>query len=262
MRRLSRSPSVSRWFQIFVSAASLAALGGIASTARAQGPHAKRFTEAAEVVEAFTQNEARGIPIDLLARAHAVAVIPDVIRGGIIVGGRRGRGVLTVRGPDGRFTNPVLITLTGGSIGGQIGIASADVVLVFANEQSVRNIHSGKFTLGGDVTTVAGPAGRHTAVALTGKAEVYMYVRSRGLFAGAAFEGARLDVDEEGTALFYYAANSSARAFGAASAATPEVARHFLATLERAATAARPPGAGSAPPTDDTDEVRTFPLER
>src|SRR5690606_41990439 len=183
-----------------------------------------------------------------------------VIRGGFLIGGRRGRGVLTLRGADGRFTNPVLVTLTGGSIGGQIGVASADVVLVFANERSVRNIQSGKFALGGDATAVAGPSGRHTAVALTGNAEVYMYVRSRGLFAGAALEGARLDVDEEGTALFYYAASSTAPAFAPPSSATPAAARAFLDALERAA--AEPTPRTPGPPAEDTEEARTFPLLR
>jgi lipid-binding SYLF domain-containing protein len=168
--------------------------------------------------------------------------------------------VLTVRGTEGRFTNPVLITLTGGSIGGQIGAASADLVLVFANERSVRNIESGKFTLGGDATAIAGPSGRHNAVALTGNAEVYMYSRSRGLFAGAAFEGARLDVDEEATALFYYSANSTARAFGAPSSATPTAAREFLTALERAA-AVRRQSSTNAPSTQ-SEEAQTFPLAR
>src|SRR5690606_516142 len=243
----------------------LAALCGFASAARADAAHAERFADAVQVLAAFTQDEVTGIPIDLLARAHGIAVIPNVIRGGFLIGARRGRGVLTIRGAEGRFTNPVLVTLTGGSIGGQIGAASADLVLVFANERSVRNIESGKFTLGGDATAVAGPSGRHNAVALTGNAEVYMYSRSRGLFAGAAFEGARLNVDEEATALFYYSANSTARAFGAPSSATPAAAREFLTTLERAAAVPRPSSAGAPSPSPSqtqTEEARTFPLQR
>src|SRR5690606_34287610 len=111
----------------------------------------------------------------------------------------------------------------------------ADVVLVFANERSVRNIEDGKFTLGSDVATVSGPVGRHTTTALTGRAEVYAYIRSRGLFAGAVFEGARLDVDEQGTARFYAARGGRGAGFrkapgapstsGARRASTPRAAR-------------------------------------
>ncbi len=219
-----------------------------------------RFAHATQVITAFAADEVHGIPTDLLARAHGIAVIPNLVRGGLLIGARRGRGVLTVRGPDNRFTNPALITLTGGSIGGQIGVSSAEVVLVFANERAVRNIESGKFTLGGDVTTVAGPAGRNTAVALTGNAEVYMYARSRGLFAGAALEGARLSVDDDATAVFYYSRNSTERAFAAPSDATPAPARQFLAALERAATVSRP--STSSPGRAPAEEARTFPLDR
>ena len=87
--------------------------------------------------------------------------------------------------------------MTGGSFGAQFGAESADVVLVFANDRAVRNIASGKFTLGGDATAIAGPLGRRTQTAVTGRAEVYVYMHSRGLFAGAAFEGTRLDIDQE-----------------------------------------------------------------
>jgi len=261
MRKFSRSRSVSRLVSVVVSVVTVFVLFG-SSAARAESEHERRFAKAVEVLNAFTQDEITGIPIDLLARAHGVAVFPGVLRGGLLIGGRRGRGVLSIRGADGRFSNPVLVTLTGGSIGGQIGIASADVVLIFANDRSVRNIQSGKFTLGGDATAVAGPSGRHTAVALTGNAEVYMYVRSRGLYAGASFEGARLDIDEEGTGLFYYASKSTAPAFGPPDDSTPQPARAFLAALERAAGAPRlaAPAPSSIPRTE-TEETRTFPLE-
>lgn len=257
---------------VIAAAASLV----VAPPARADTDH-ERVGAAASVLHAFTSDEQGGIPADLLSRARGVAVIPNVIRGGFLLGARRGRGVLTVRTPDGRFANPAFITLTGGSIGGQIGIESADVVLVFANERAVRNIEDGKFTLGGDVTTVAGPTGRSTTVALTGRAEVYAYIRNRGLFAGAAFEGARLDVDEQGTARFYSAARG-ARAFDAPSGGTPESARPFLTVLERAAAAPTAPGsaarrdafdsqapkASQAPEAPEareaSEEARTFPL--
>lgn len=220
---------------------------------------AARFTDAAAVLTDLTADELTGIPADLLRRAHGIAVIPRVIRGGFLLGARRGRGVLTVRTSDGRFGNPVFVRLTGGSIGGQIGVESADLVLVFANERSVRNIASGKFTLGSDVSTVAGPTGRHTATALTGRAEVYVYIRSRGLFAGASIEGARLGVDEQGTERFYGA--SDARGFGPVSASTPRAAREFLAVLQRASTSPAPPGrASDGGATEATEEARTFPL--
>jgi lipid-binding SYLF domain-containing protein len=231
-------------------------------SAEAQSADDTKLAHAVEVLTALTADEDNGIPTQLIERARGIAVIPDVIRGGLILGGRRGRGVLSVRTPSGEWSNPAFITLTGGSIGWQFGVESADVVLIFANERSVKNIASGKFTLGGDATAVAGPLGRRSTKAVTFKSEVYVYSHSRGLFAGAAFEGARLDIDQDGSAAFY-AADAQTRPLEAVTAATPQSVRPFLASLQTAALAAGVPR--SAPrinhPPAEQEEAVTFPLE-
>lgn len=226
--------------------------------AQAQTEHETRLADATLVLQGFTQDDETAIPTDLLARAHGIAVIPKVIRGGFLIGGRRGRGVLVVKSPNGEWSNPAMITLTGGSIGWQFGAESADLVLVFANQRSVRNIEDGKFTLGGEASAVAGPMGRHNASALTGRAEVYAYVQSRGLYAGAVFEGARLDVDEQGSERFY-AADPVAEALREQNDGTPASARRFLLALERAALV---PGPASVQPEAEPEEAQVFPLER
>jgi lipid-binding SYLF domain-containing protein len=221
----------------------------------------RRFADAAEVLAAFTADDEQAIPAELLARAQGIAVIPHLIRGGFILGGRRGRGVLSVRTANGQWSNPALITLTGGSIGWQFGAESADLVLVFANVRSIRHIADGKFTLGGDASAVAGPLGRRTTAALTGKAEIYAYFRSQGLFAGAAFEGARLDVDDEGGEA-YYGEDSRAAPFRPQNEGTPAGARRFLGVLENSSRRPGPavnPPRGSEPGSEDEGAV-TFPL--
>jgi lipid-binding SYLF domain-containing protein len=168
--------------------------------------------------------------------------------------------VLAIRSPNGEWSNPAFVTLTGGSFGAQFGAESADVVLVFANDRSVRNIASGKFTLGGDAAAVAGPMGRRTQVAVTGNAEVYVYMHARGLFAGAAFEGTRLDVDQDASTAFYR--NTSGVPLGAQTFDTPAAALPFLDALR---TAAVPPAAplqsGEASAPAPAEEAVTFPLE-
>jgi lipid-binding SYLF domain-containing protein len=219
----------------------------------------RRFADAAEVLAAFTTDDEKAIPAELLARAQGIAVIPHLIRGGFILGGRRGRGVLSVRTPNGQWSNPALITLTGGSIGWQFGAESADLVLVFANARSVRHIADGKFTLGGDASAVAGPVGRRTTAALTGKAEVYAYFRSQGLFAGAAFEGARLDVDEQGGEA-YYGGDSGAEPLHAQNEATPAGARRFLLVLENSSRMPAPATSRGGEPAATDEGAVTFPL--
>jgi len=245
--------AIKRFARTVVAASALGAAG--LSAAAADTEHEMRLTEAAAVLAKFTADDENAIPAELLGRAHGIAVIPNVIRGGFLLGGRRGRGVLVVKSASGEWSNPALITLTGGSIGWQFGAESTDLVLVFANERSVRNIDDGKFTLGGDATAVAGPLGRNTTAALTGRAEVYAYVRSRGLFAGAAFEGARLDVDEQGNERFY---GADGHALGPQNEATPRTARRFLMAVEQAAHVPAP--RRDAERASEPEEAQIFPL--
>jgi len=240
----------------------LAALGVVSvRVAHAQRDH-DRFVDSAKVLELFTTDEEHGIPTDVLQRARGIAVIPNLIRGGFVFGGRRGRGVIAIRSPNGEWSNPAFVTLTGGSFGAQFGAESADVVLVFANDRSVRNIASGKFTLGGDATAIAGPLGRRTQTAVTGRAEVFVYMHSRGLFAGAAFEGTRLDVDQEASNAFYR--NTSGVPLGAQTVETPAAALPFLDALRTAAVLAGTPSSvapDGATPSPSSQEAVTFPLE-
>ena len=190
----------------------------------------KELAEAAELISAFTDGGPDTIPPELLERARGIAIIPQVFRGGLILGARRGSGILSVRMPDGSWSNPAFVKLTGGSIGWQIGAESTDIVLIFANDNAVKNIATGKFTLGGEASAVAGPLRKQAASNMTFRAEVYGYLRSRGLYAGAAFQGARLRIDEELGAA-YYSSAGSAQALTASSARTPATARQLLQAL-------------------------------
>ena len=228
-----------------------------------------RLIRASEVLVKFTAEEENSIPAALLERAHGVAVIPSLVRGGFFIGGRRGRGVLSVREADGQWSNPAFITLTGGNLGLQFGAEWADVVLVFANEQSVKNMASGKFTMGGDAAAVAGPLGKRATAAITAKSEVYIYTRSRGLYAGAAFEGARLAIDGDGNKAFY--SGDEHQALGPPTAGTPTTAKQFIETLSGISTAgAAPPPppphttatTGSAPSSGESvEEAVIYPLD-
>src|SRR5688572_4483496 len=242
---------------VLLAAFGVAALG----PAQAQRDN-ERFVDAAKVLELFTTDEQHGIPTDILQRARGIAVIPNLIRGGFVFGGRRGRGVIAIRSPNGEWSNPAFVTLTGGSFGAQFGAESADVVLVFANDRAVRNMASGKFTLGGDATAIAGPLGRRTQAAVTGRAEVYVYMHSRGLFAGAAFEGTRLDIDQDASSAFYR--NTGGVPLGAQTVETPASALPFLDALRTAAVLAGTPSAvapANGSPSPDSEEAVTFPLE-
>ncbi|MNN32450.1 hypothetical protein D3C81_1461720 [compost metagenome] len=140
----------------------------------------------------------QAIPDKLLDEGRAIVVIPDTIKAGLVLGGRRGHGLMSVKTPDGSWSNPVFIKLTGASIGFQAGVQSSDVILVFRNDRSLDNIVNGKFTLGADAGVAAGPVGRNAAAATDGqlKAEIWSWSRARGLFAGVALDGAALQIDD------------------------------------------------------------------
>lgn len=181
--------------------ASLVATVWGAGAASAQHHMSGTLTSALEVLEAFQGLTAKSIPPALLRDAQGVAIIPRVIKGGFVIGGRFGHGLVLARMPDGAWGNPVFVTLAGGSIGWQAGVQSTDLILVFKTRQSLERIlqGKGKVTLGADVAVAAGPLGRQAEAgtdAVLG-AEIYSYSRSRGLFAGLSLEGAALSYDSE-----------------------------------------------------------------
>ena len=117
----------------------------------------------------------RAIPQAMLSNASGIAIIPNVLKGGFVIGVRHGRGVLLLRDAHGGWTSPQFISLTGGSFGWQAGIQSTDLILVFKTPSSVQGLMNGKITIGADVAAAAGPVGRNASVATAAplRAEIY-----------------------------------------------------------------------------------------
>jgi lipid-binding SYLF domain-containing protein len=148
---------------------------------------------------------------------------------------------MSVKNPDGAWSQPVFIKLTGGSIGFQAGVESSDVVLVFRSERNLDNIVNGKFTLGGDASVAAGPVGRNAAAATDGqlKAEIWSWSRARGLFAGVALDGAVLQIDRAANAAVYGADATPRAIFESRAGAPSNAVVGFRDELEEATAAAR-----------------------
>jgi lipid-binding SYLF domain-containing protein len=165
----------------------------------------KKVEAATEVLTEIMDIPEKSIPPSLLHDVHGVAVIPGVIKVGFILGGRYGKGIMVVRTEGGGWSNPSFITITGGSVGWQIGAQSTDVILAFKSGKSIEGITKGKFTLGVDAEIAGGPVGRHAEWATDAqlRAEIYSYSRSRGLFIGVALEGAALQIDHDSNKDFY-----------------------------------------------------------
>lgn len=183
----------------------LALAAAISAPAHAQARQEAQVLVATQVLEELRGSRDQFIPDRLLERAYGIALIPGVKKGAFGVGARFGRGVLTVRGKDGRFSNPVFITLSGGSFGWQIGLQETDVVLVFTTRSGIEGITDGKLTLGADASVAAGPVGRSAQAATDASlsAEIFSYSRNRGLFAGIALDGTAITIDRSSNRKFY-----------------------------------------------------------
>lgn len=167
---------------------------------------AKRVEDAHRVFHEIMAAPDKGIPEDLLAKAHCIGIIPGMKRGAFIVGGRYGKGVVLCRSQSGPgWTGPSTVRIEGGSFGLQIGGSEVDVVMLVMNEEGAKKLMKSEFTLGGDATVAAGPVGR-SAEAETDAymhAKILSYSRSRGVFAGVALQGATLRSDDDDNESLY-----------------------------------------------------------
>ena len=180
-------------------------LGLSVNLARAGDSPVETVQESEQVLGELIAIPGKEVPQRLLAEAQGVAIIPNVIKVGLVAGGRRGHGVVMVRDAQGQWTMPQFVTLTGGSVGWQVGIQATDVVLVFTSRRGVDGLLRGKFTVGVDASIAAGPVGRNAAAATDTelKSEIFSYSRSRGLFVGASLDGSLLEIDQGAAASFY-----------------------------------------------------------
>ncbi len=172
---------------------------------RAQTQEDVTVTSAAQVLNEIMAIPSKQIPQSMLANAYGLAIVPNVVKGGFVVGVRYGKGLVVVRDGTGAWRPPMFITLTGGSLGWQAGIQATDLILVFKTEKSVQGLMSGKFTIGADASAAAGPVGRQASAATDAqlKSEILSYSRSRGLFAGVALDGTALQVDTVANQVYY-----------------------------------------------------------
>ena len=170
------------------------------------GPEVQTVIAARQTLDQFFNLQIEAIPPSMLQSASGVAIFPNMVKGGFILGVNYGKGVLHVRNPDQSWSPPVMVTMGGGSIGFQAGVQAADIVLVFKTPQSLTNILGGqKVTLGADASVAVGPVGRQANAATDARlgAEIYSYARSRGLFLGVSLGGADLSVDHNADGALY-----------------------------------------------------------
>ncbi len=163
-----------------------------------------RLQEAAKVMDAIMAAPDKGIPEEVLGGAKCIAVVPDMAKAAFIVGGEHGRGVVTCRTAHG-WSAPAFISIGGGNFGFQAGGQSVDLVVLFMNDKGVQGLLTSKFELSGEASATAGPVGRHASAGTDWKmnTEALSYSRAKGVFAGVAVDGAKIQQDDDSTVAMY-----------------------------------------------------------
>ena len=190
-----------------------------------------RIDAAHAVLHELMATPDKGVPLDIAAKAHCVAVIPGYKKGAFLVGGQYGQGVATCRTGAG-WSAPVFIQITGASFGLQAGGQSTDLVLVGVNAKSMDDLLKDKVKLGGDIAASAGPVGRNSQASTTelANAEFLTYSRSKGLFAGIDLTGDVVNQNGGDTSK-YYGKDIPYQTVLSGSVATPASAQHFVRTV-------------------------------
>ncbi len=191
--------TISLFVMSFVALAGTYALAG-----SAREDTVARLQSSVEVLHAIMATPDKGIPEEVLSDAKCILVVPDLIKGGFILGGKHGRGVATCRTAAG-WSAPAFVSVGGGSAGFQIGVEGVDLVMLVMNDQGFQHLLSSKFELTGEGSVAAGPVGRHASAGTDWKmnTEVLTYSRSKGVFAGVTLEGAVVEQDDDSTRAIY-----------------------------------------------------------
>jgi lipid-binding SYLF domain-containing protein len=165
----------------------------------------ERAVKAAEVIRSIMASPDSEIPADLLSKAHGIAVIPNVVKGAFLAGGRFGKGLVVARGENGMWGTPLFVDIGGGSFGLQIGVEATDLILVFTEPDGIREMLKDNLKLGAEAGAVAGPVGRQVEAGtnLTFDSPIYSYSRNKGVFAGVSLDGSILAVDDSANESVY-----------------------------------------------------------
>ncbi|MBZ5657430.1 MAG: lipid-binding SYLF domain-containing protein [Acidobacteriia bacterium] len=209
-------------------------LGTLCWAGSAREDATERLENATTVVHEIMGMPDKGIPEEVLEHAKCIAVVPHMIKGGLIFGGKGGKGVATCRTANG-WSAPAFITISGGNWGLQIGVEAVDLVMIIQNEKGMQKLLSSNFQIGADASAAAGPVGRHAEAGTDWKmdTEILTYSRAKGAFAGLTLEGASIRQDNDSRHAMYKS-NVTTRAILLGKVPAPSAAEPFLAEIRGA----------------------------
>jgi lipid-binding SYLF domain-containing protein len=161
---------------------------------------------AKSTVDRLRHDSNLGKPVDdMLGRAKAVLIVPNLWRAGFFLGGSGGSGVLLAKGADGNWSSPAFYGIGGGSVGFQIGAEMQELMLIILTDGGLQKIMDNQVRIGADLTFALGPVGAGLGGATTPNfgADMVAYSTSIGLYGGLNLEGGLIAVREEQNRGYY-----------------------------------------------------------
>jgi lipid-binding SYLF domain-containing protein len=195
---------------------------------------AKRIRDSVVVLDEIMAAGDKSVPRSILEKAVGVAVFPSLLKGGFVVGGQHGRGILSARDArTGLWSPPAFLTITGGSIGAQVGGQAIDLILVINNQRGLEQLVQNQFKIGADASVAAGPVGRDASAStdIQMRAQILSYSRTRGLFAGITLNGTTIKQDRDANERFYGTAYRTGQIVFEGRAGAPQSAAHWRDAL-------------------------------
>ena len=189
----------------------------------------ERLQTSATVLRNIELAPDKGIPDAVIKSAKCVAVVPSMLKGAFIFGGKHGRGVATCRLPHGSWSAPAFFAISGGSWGAQVGFEHVQLVMMIMTDQGMRHLMANKLQIAGTISAAVGPVGRDASAGADWKLDTDMltYSRSKGLFAGIDLSGSWIERDKDSTRAMYGKDYFSTQIF-TGKVPPPSAARAFL----------------------------------
>jgi lipid-binding SYLF domain-containing protein len=173
--------------------------GATSATSSERNDAFERLDTSTRVVSEFRAE----IPDVVASQARCVVVFPGLVQGGLIVGGRGGRGFADCLRKGAEWSQPAPVSISGGSFGAQIGVEKVDVLMLVMNDEAKSALLEGHFQVGVDASAAAGPVGSEASKDFKAGSGVLSYTRAGGLFAGATVSGAKISRDDDATQALY-----------------------------------------------------------
>lgn len=141
----------------------------------------------------------------LLPRARAVLVVPDLVKGGFLIGAEYGTGVLLTRDPSGRWSGPAFYSVASGSLGLQIGLQDAETMYIIMTDGGLRAVMENRFKAGGTagVALLHVGAGAEASTTFNSGGDIYAFNKAVGAYGGASLEGSGILPRHSWNAAYY-----------------------------------------------------------